>query len=134
MACGPSGASHQQEGTVGSASSSLTDLPAEEECSGTSRRPAADSEEDGFSYNEDDTESQEVGLLLWFTYLYAARHLSISLPIDIVREPVCLSVCLSVAASELSTSSLYYPCQVIMMPQYSSTQVREGHASAAPPA
>lgn len=55
------GTSGQQDDVLGSASSSLTDLPVDEECSGTSRRPAADSEEDGFSYNEDDTESQEVG-------------------------------------------------------------------------
>lgn len=53
------GTSGQQDDVLGSASSSLTDLPVDEECSGTSRRPAADSEEDGFSYNEDDTESQE---------------------------------------------------------------------------
>jgi hypothetical protein len=32
----------------------------EEECSGTSRRLTVDSEEDGFSFNEDETESQEV--------------------------------------------------------------------------
>ena len=57
------GTSGQQEDLLGRATSSFTDLPvdAEEECSGTSRRPPADSEEDGFSYNEDDTESQEVG-------------------------------------------------------------------------
>ncbi|DBA98109.1 hypothetical protein WJX77_011749 [Trebouxia sp. C0004] len=42
-----------------SGSSSLTDLPLEEECSGTSRRLTVDSEEDGFSFNEDETESQE---------------------------------------------------------------------------
>ncbi|KAL3132326.1 hypothetical protein ABBQ32_008904 [Trebouxia sp. C0010 RCD-2024] len=58
-AAAPPGTSGQQEDFLGSASSSLTDLPVDEECSGTSRLPPADSEEDGFSYNEDDTESQE---------------------------------------------------------------------------
>ena len=53
-----------QEDNLASASSSLTDLPGDEECSGTSRRPVADSEEDGFSFNGDDTESQEVPLAL----------------------------------------------------------------------
>ena len=52
---------------LASGSSSLTDLPAEaadeEECSGTSRRMTLDSEEDGFSFNEDETESQEVCVL-----------------------------------------------------------------------
>ena len=62
-AAGAPGALGQPDDILGSASSSLTDLPAEEECSAISRRPAADSEEDGFSYNEDDTESQEVWCL-----------------------------------------------------------------------
>ena len=51
----------QGSGALASACSSLTDVLAdEEECSGSSRRPVADSE-DGFSYNGDETESQEVG-------------------------------------------------------------------------
>lgn len=76
---GAAGASGQAEDTLGSASSSLTDLPADEECSGTSRRPAADSEEDGFSYNEDDTESQEVWWLCCFTRFWFCAPLAVLL-------------------------------------------------------
>ena len=56
------GSGRQPADPYASGSSSLTDLPLEEECSGTSRRLIADSEEDGFSFNEDETESQEVTL------------------------------------------------------------------------
>lgn len=79
---GAPGTSGQQEDVLGSAGSSLTDLPVDEECSGTSRLPAADSE-DGFSYNEDDTESQEVGCCLCF-----ARSLAHS-PIHAFIHSVC---------------------------------------------
>ncbi len=54
------GSGRQPADPCASGSSSLTDLPLEEECSGTSRRLTVDSEEDGFSFNEDETESQEV--------------------------------------------------------------------------
>ena len=54
------GSGRQPADLFASGSSSLTDLPLEEECSGTSRRLTVDSEEDGFSFNEDETESQEV--------------------------------------------------------------------------
>lgn len=73
-AAAPPGTSGQQEDFLGSASSSLTDLPVDEECSGTSRLPPADSEEDGFSYNEDDTESQEVGCCLCFAFILSLIH------------------------------------------------------------
>lgn len=57
------GSGRQSADPFASGSSSLTDLPGEEECSGTSRRLTADSEEDAFSFNEDETESQEVNAL-----------------------------------------------------------------------
>ena len=57
------GSGRQSADPFASGSSSLTDLPGEEECSGTSRRLTADSEEDAFSFNEDETESQEVDTL-----------------------------------------------------------------------
>ncbi len=57
------GGSGRQPDPFASGSSSLTDLPAEEECSGTSRRLMGDSEEDAFSFIEDETESQEVSLI-----------------------------------------------------------------------
>lgn len=53
------GSGRQPADPCASGSSSLTDLPLEEECSGTSRRLTVDSEEDAFSFNEDETESQE---------------------------------------------------------------------------
>ena len=54
------GSGRQPADLCASGSSSLTDLPLEEECSGTSRRLTVDSEEDAFSFNEDESESQEV--------------------------------------------------------------------------
>ncbi|KAL0034960.1 hypothetical protein WJX79_002641 [Trebouxia sp. C0005] len=53
------GSGRQPADLCASGSSSLTDLPLEEECSGTSRRLTVDSEEDAFSFNEDESESQE---------------------------------------------------------------------------